>query len=75
MTATTTILGLTPLVVPMMYGNVEGEARRWGPIGLVIISGLSVSTIMTLVILPTVYSLMDDLSGYAKRVVAVAKGG
>jgi HAE1 family hydrophobic/amphiphilic exporter-1 len=74
MTATTTILGLTPLVLPMIYGNVEGNARRWGPIGLVIISGLSVSTIMTLVILPTVYSLMDDLSGYAKRVVAVAKG-
>ena len=74
MTATTTILGLAPLVVPMIYGNAEGEARRWGPIGLVIISGLSVSTIMTLVILPTVYSLMDDLSGYAKRVMAVAKG-
>lgn len=73
MTATTTILGLTPLVIPMIYGNAEGNARRWGPIGLVIISGLSISTILTLVILPTIYSLMDDLSGYAKRVVAVAK--
>ena len=73
MTATTTILGLTPLVIPMIYGNVEGNARRWGPIGLVIISGLSISTILTLVILPTIYSLMDDMSGYAKRVVAVAK--
>ena len=28
MTATTTILGLTPLVIPMIYGNVEGNARR-----------------------------------------------
>ena len=73
MTATTTILGLAPLVIPMIYGNVEGNARRWGPIGLVIISGLSISTILTVVILPTIYSLMDDLSGYAKRVVAVAK--
>ncbi len=73
MTATTTILGLTPLVIPMIYGNAEGNARRWGPIGLVIISGLSISTILTLVILPTIYSLMDDLSSYAKRVVAVAK--
>ena len=73
MTATTTILGLTPLVIPMIYGNAEGNARRWGPIGLVIISGLSISTILTLVILPTIYSLMDDMSGYAKRVVAVAK--
>ncbi len=73
MTATTTILGLTPLVIPMIYGNAEGNARRWGPIGLVIISGLSISTILTLVILPTIYSLMDDMSGYAKRIVAVAK--
>ena len=73
MTATTTILGLTPLVIPMIYGTAEGYAVRWGPIGLVIISGLSVSTVLTLVILPTLYSLMDDLSGYAKRVVAVAK--
>lgn len=70
MTATTTIIGLMPLVLPMLYGNADGTARRWGPIGLVVISGLSISTIMTLVLLPTVYSLMDDLSHYAKRVVA-----
>ena len=73
MTATTTIIGLMPLVLPMLYGNADGTARRWGPIGLVVISGLSVSTIMTLVLLPTVYSLMDDLSHYAKRVVAASK--
>jgi HAE1 family hydrophobic/amphiphilic exporter-1 len=73
MTATTTIIGLMPLVIPMLYGNADGTARRWGPIGLVVVSGLSVSTLMTLVLLPTVYSLMDDLSHYAKRVVASAK--
>ncbi|MFT5365070.1 MAG: HAE1 family hydrophobic/amphiphilic exporter-1 [Candidatus Latescibacterota bacterium] len=73
MTATTTIIGLMPLVLPMLYGNSDGTARRWGPIGLVVISGLSVSTLMTLVLLPTVYSLMDDLSHYAKRVVAATR--
>lgn len=73
MTATTTVIGLMPLVLPMLYGNADGTARRWGPIGLVVISGLSVSTLMTLILLPTVYSLMDDLSHYAKRVVAAAK--
>lgn len=73
MTATTTIIGLMPLVLPMLYGNADGTARRWGPIGLVVVSGLSVSTLMTLVLLPTVYSLMDDLSHYAKRVVAASK--
>ncbi|MFT5365346.1 MAG: HAE1 family hydrophobic/amphiphilic exporter-1 [Candidatus Latescibacterota bacterium] len=73
MTATTTILGLTPLVVPMIYGTAEGYARMWGPIGLVIISGLIVSALLTLVILPTIYSLMDDLTRYGKRVVAMSR--
>ncbi len=74
MTATTTILGLAPLVLPMIYGTAEGTARRWGPIGFVVISGLMVSTILTLVILPTVYSLIDDLATYMKRTVATVRG-
>ncbi len=73
MTATTTILGLTPLVLPMIYGTAEGNARRWGPIGLVVICGLMVSTPLTLIIMPTIYSLMDDLSRYTKRVMASAR--
>jgi hydrophobic/amphiphilic exporter-1 (mainly G- bacteria), HAE1 family len=73
MTAITTILGLLPLVIPMLYGSVDGYARMWGPIGLVIICGLSVATVLTLVLLPTVYSLMDDLAGYFKKVAASAR--
>lgn len=73
MTATTTILGLAPLVVPMIYGTAEGTARRWGPIGLVVVCGLFASTVLTLVLLPTVYSLMDDLSAWAKRVVVSSR--
>ena len=73
MTATTTIIGLMPLVLPMLFGNAEGTGRRWGPIGLVVVSGLSISTILTLVLLPTMYSLMDDLSHFSKRVAAVAR--
>ena len=74
MTATTTIIGLMPLVIPMLFGHAEGTARRWGPIGLVVVSGLSISTILTLVLLPTMYSLLDDLSQFTRRVVAVARG-
>jgi len=73
MTATTTILGLAPLVLPMIYGQAEGNARRWGPIGLVVVTGLFASTLMTLILLPTVYSLMDDMSGWIKRTVAMAR--
>jgi len=75
MTATTTVLGLTPLVMPLLLGTAEGYAKRWGPIGLVVICGLTAATVLTLVLLPTIYSLMDDLGRYFKRVFAGARAG
>ncbi len=72
MTAFTTILNLMPLVLPMIYGTSEGFARRWGPVGLVVVCGLASSTILTLVLAPTLYSLLDDLALWLRRVVRVA---
>jgi HAE1 family hydrophobic/amphiphilic exporter-1 len=72
MTAGTTILNLMPLVLPMVYGTAEGFARRWGPVGLVVASGLLTSTILTLLLAPTLYSLLDDLSIWARKVVRAA---
>ncbi|MDA0333885.1 MAG: efflux RND transporter permease subunit, partial [bacterium] len=73
MTAATTILNLMPLVLPMVYGTAEGFSRRWGPVGLVVTSGLATSTILTLVLAPTLYSLLDDLSIWARRVAQAAR--
>jgi len=71
-TAVTTILGMMPLVAPFVFpqwfGEVEGRAANWAPIGLVIVGGLTTSTFLTLMILPTVYSLIDDFSGWLRRV-------
>ena len=71
-TAITTILGMTPMVAPFLFpqwfGPVEGRAATWAPIGLVIIGGLTTSTFLTLMIIPTLYSLFDDLTLFAKRV-------
>jgi len=73
-TAVTTILGLIPLVAPILFpglfGPVEGRAGTWAPIGLVIMGGLTTSTFLTLVIIPTIYSLIDDLTIFLKRVAA-----
>ncbi len=69
MTAFTTILNLMPIVIPMIYGTSEGFARRWGPVGLVVVSGLASSTILTLMLAPTLYSLLDDFSLWCKRVM------
>ncbi len=69
MTAFTTILNLMPIVLPMIYGTAEGFAKRWGPIGLVVVSGLATSTLLTLVLAPTLYSLLDDLGLWTKQVL------
>jgi len=73
MTAFTTILNLMPIVLPMVYGTSEGFARRWGPVGLVVASGLATSTVLTLMLAPTLYSLLDDLALWCKRVMRTAR--
>jgi hydrophobic/amphiphilic exporter-1 (mainly G- bacteria), HAE1 family len=76
MTSFTTILGLLPMVLPLflplLYGPLEGRERIWAPVGLVVISGLITSTILTLVIIPTIYSLIDDVGRWMKKVFAFA---
>jgi HAE1 family hydrophobic/amphiphilic exporter-1 len=76
MTALTTILGLLPMVAPLLFpgvlGQPEGRAANWAPIGLVILGGLTTSTFLTLVIIPTFYSLVDDLVRFFGQVVREA---
>jgi len=71
-TAITTILGMMPMVLPFLFpqlfGPVEGRAATWAPIGLVIVGGLTTSTFLTLMIIPTLYSLVDDFTLFLKRV-------
>ena len=73
-TAITTILGLFPMVAPFLFpqwfGTVEGRAASWAPIGLVIVGGLTTSTFLTLMIIPTIYSLIDDVSRFLYRVAS-----
>ncbi len=53
-TTCTTILGM----LPMAISTAEG-AETWRPLGIVVIGGLSVSTLVTLVIVPVLYHLME----------------
>ncbi|MFQ5718566.1 MAG: efflux RND transporter permease subunit [Acidobacteriota bacterium] len=75
-TAITTILGMVPMIAPFLFpqwfGPVEGRAATWAPIGLVIVGGLTTSTFLTLVIIPTLYSLVDDTSAFFRRVARAA---
>jgi multidrug efflux pump subunit AcrB len=74
LTAITTVLGLIPLSVGMnvdflgLYSALQpdfywgGEqAAWWGQMGIAVIVGLSFATVLTLVVVPCTYSLLDDL--------------
>ncbi|MEO1370410.1 MAG: efflux RND transporter permease subunit, partial [Acidobacteriota bacterium] len=76
MTAVTTIVGLLPMVAPVLlpqvFGPLEGRAATWAPVGLVILGGLTTSTFLTLVIVPTFYSLIDDVASFLRRTAVLA---
>lgn len=56
MTALTTIFAMLPIALGYSEG---GEARS--PMGVAVVGGMTTSTFLTLVIIPVVYSLLDDL--------------
>jgi len=61
LTALTTILGLAP----MALGFGEGSEVR-APMAVAVIGGLTVSTVLTLVIIPVIYTYTDALSGWIR---------
>jgi HAE1 family hydrophobic/amphiphilic exporter-1 len=64
MTAATAILGLVPLAV----GDSGVSGAYYYPLARTVIGGLTTSTILTLVILPFIYTLVDDVSVWLKTV-------
>jgi len=66
MTMSTTILGLVPLAI----GNttIGGDGPPYFPMARAIIGGLAFSTPVSLLVLPTIYVLLDDLGMWSARV-------
>ena len=54
MTACTTMFGMLPLAVSRSEG-----AEMWNPLGVAMIGGLLVATAVTLVLVPTIYSMLE----------------
>jgi len=62
MTASAAILGMTPIALGLGKGS---EVQS--PMATAVIGGLATSTFLTLFVVPTVYSLLDDVAEYFKR--------
>ncbi|MDT8339886.1 MAG: efflux RND transporter permease subunit [Longimicrobiales bacterium] len=73
LTAATTALGLVPLAIGLnfnffgFYGSLQPElfwggeqAAWWGPMAVAVIAGIIFATFLTLVLVPVLYSLVDD---------------
>ncbi|MEE2906130.1 MAG: efflux RND transporter permease subunit [Gemmatimonadota bacterium] len=80
LTAITTALGMAPLAIGLnfdffgLYGSLNPElywggeqAAWWGPMAVAIIAGLLFATFLTLVLVPILYSLIDDAEVFLKR--------
>ncbi|HMO13025.1 MAG TPA: efflux RND transporter permease subunit [Pirellulaceae bacterium] len=62
MTAFSTIAGMIPIAIGLGTGS---ETRQ--PMGACVIGGMITSTFLTLVVIPVVYSLLDDLGSLVRR--------
>ena len=68
MTTLTTVLGMLPL----MFSNGEGSEMYKG-MSFVVVFGLSTATLLTLIVIPVFYYLIDDFTGAIKRVKIMSR--
>lgn len=68
LTAVTTVLGLMPMAIGLTIDFGRGRvllggpsADWWGPMAIAVIFGLSFATVLTLVMVPTFYSIREDI--------------
>ncbi len=76
LTATTTILGLTPMAIgysleihtwpPKIIAGAESSAW-WAPMAVAVIFGLAMATVLTLVLVPVMYSMVEGFAESMKR--------
>jgi HAE1 family hydrophobic/amphiphilic exporter-1 len=62
MTTLTTILGM----IPMAVGTGQGS-EMWRPMGIAVIGGLSISTVLTLILVPVLYCVFSGIGVKRKR--------
>ena len=72
MTVATTVFGMIPL--SMGDAAIGGDGPPYAPMAKAIIGGLTFSTFVSLLALPAIYALTDDLGGWLTRMSRAARG-
>ncbi len=74
LTAATTVLGLVPMAlgITLDFRNFRiltgtQSAQWWGAMAVAVIFGLAFATVLTLILVPTMYSILDDFRGLRQR--------
>jgi HAE1 family hydrophobic/amphiphilic exporter-1 len=62
MTTATTVLGMIPLAISTGQGS-----EMWKPLGVAVIGGLTISTILTLILVPVLYCMFAGVGIQRKR--------
>ena len=75
LTAGTTILGLLPMALnfsidfsKMAITTGSQSTQMWGSMAVAVVFGLGFATILTLVLVPTMYSIAEDVRNLRKRI-------
>lgn len=80
LTAITTVMGLVPLAIGLNF-DFNGffnrldpdlywggmQAAWWGPMAIAVIAGLTFATFLTLILLPVMHSIVDDVTAFFLR--------
>lgn len=81
LTAITTMLGLVPMAVGISFDFRKMEwivgsqtTQWWGPMAVAVIFGLAVATVLTLVMVPTMYFVLEDIRGLPQRLFPRRRG-
>jgi HAE1 family hydrophobic/amphiphilic exporter-1 len=71
MTAATTVLGLIPLCIGTT--QIGGSGPPYFPMARAIVGGLTFSTVVTLLVLPSIYVILDDIRIWGTRILHGAR--
>lgn len=68
MTVSTAVLGLLPMAIDQSEGS-----NLWSPLAITVVGGLITSTILTLLFVPSVYVIFEDMKNWLKKAQAWIK--